>query len=97
MADVYGSGGFLYKYVDGWDKLPEGWSFRDCPSVGVDSQDNVYVITRGEHPIIVFDREGNFLRSFGDGLFSQWTHGLLRGLRRHHLVLRYPLTHHPEV
>ena len=76
MADVYGSGGFLYKYVDGWDKLPEGWSFRDCPSVGVDSHDNVYVITRGEHPIIVFDREGNFLRSFGDGLFSQWTHGL---------------------
>ena len=53
MSDVYGNDGFFYKYVDGWDKLPEGWSFRDCPSVGVDSQDNVYVITRGKHPIIV--------------------------------------------
>ena len=67
MSDVYGNDGFLYKYVDGWDKLPEGWSFRDCPSVGVDSQDNVYVITRGKHPIIVFQRlrlEDHFL-SFG--------------------------------
>ena len=42
----------------------------------MDSQDNVYVLTRGEHPIIVFDRDGNFIRSFGEGLFSDRTHGL---------------------
>jgi hypothetical protein len=34
--------------------------------VDVDSKDNVYLITRGEHPVIVFDREGNFLRSRGE-------------------------------
>ena len=76
MPDVYGGGDFLYRYVDGWAKLPEGWSFRECPGVAVDSKDNVYVFTRGEHPIIVFDRDGNFLHSFGDGLFSNRTHGL---------------------
>ena len=76
MADVYGSGDFLYEFVDGWGKLPEGWSFIDCPGVAVDSQGNVYVLTRGEHPVIVFDREGNFLRSFGEGFFSKRTHGL---------------------
>jgi len=26
--------------------------------VGVDSNDNVYVFNRGDHPMMVFDREG---------------------------------------
>ena len=77
MADeVFGSGDFRYKFVDGWAKLPDGMAFHECPGVAVDSQDNVYVLTRGEHPIMVFDREGNFIRSFGEGLFSNRTHGL---------------------
>ena len=77
MADeVFGSGDFRYKFVDGWAKLPDGMAFHECPGVAVDSQDNVFVLTRGEHPIMVFDREGNFIRSFGEGLFSNRTHGL---------------------
>ena len=76
MPEVFGSGDFLFEYVEGWAHLPEGWTFLECPGVAVDSQDNVYVLTRGEHPIIVFDREGNFLRTFGEGLFSNRTHGL---------------------
>lgn len=76
MSDVYGSGEFLYEHVAGWGKLPRGMRFLECPGVAVDSKDNVYVLTRGEHPIVVFDREGKFLRSFGEGLFSNRTHGL---------------------
>ena len=76
MSEVYGSGDFLYKHVDGWGMLPEGWSYRECPGVAVDSQDNVYVLTRGDHPVIVFDREGAFLHSFGEGLFTRRTHGI---------------------
>ena len=77
MADeVFGSGDFRYKFVDGWAKLPDGMAFHECPGVAVDSQDNVYVLTRGDHPIMVFDQEGNFIRSFGEGLFSNRTHGL---------------------
>ena len=77
MADeVYGSGDFRYKFVDGWAKLPDGMAFHECPGVAIDSQDNVYILTRGEHPIMVFDQAGNFIRSFGEGLFSNRTHGL---------------------
>ena len=77
MAMTLGRGDLVFEPVEGWEKLPEGWSFVECPGVAVDSQDNVYVLTRGEHPIIVFDREGNFLRSIGEGLFSaNRTHGL---------------------
>jgi len=39
----------------------------------VDSQDRVYVFHRKDPPIIVFDRDGNFLSSWGNGaiLFAQ--------------------------
>src|SRR6266852_5349074 len=76
MREVYGIGDFRYEYVDGWGKLPEGVTFQECPGVAVDARDNVYVLTRGQHPIMVFDREGNYLRSFGQGYFSDRTHGL---------------------
>ena len=76
MGDIFGSGEFLYSYVDGWGSLPDGWTYHECPGVAVDSQDNVYVLTRGEHPVIVFDKDGNFLRSFGEGQFSHRTHGM---------------------
>jgi DNA-binding beta-propeller fold protein YncE len=76
MPGTYGSGDFTYNFVEGWAKLPEGMTFQECPGVAVDSRDNVYVLTRGEHPVIVFDKDGNFIRSFGEGLFSNRTHGL---------------------
>ena len=76
MREVYGIGDFRYEYVDGWGTLPEGVTFHECPGVAVDAQDNVYVLTRGQHPIMVFDREGTYLRSFGQGYFSDRTHGL---------------------
>ena len=56
-------------------KLPDGWEFRDVAAVAVDSKDHVYVFNRGQHPMIVFDRDGNFLRSWGEGLFKR-AHGL---------------------
>ena len=65
----------LYEPVENWAKLPPGWSFKEIGSVGVDKNDNVYVFNRGEHPMIVFDRDGNFLRSWGEGLFPR-AHGV---------------------
>ena len=67
--------GFTFEPVDGWGRLPPGWSFKEIGGVGVDRADNVYVFNRGEHPMIVFDREGNFLRSWGEGLFKR-AHGI---------------------
>src|SRR5438034_2911026 len=64
-----------YRPVDSWGRLPEGWSYVEATSVGVDAKDNVYVFNRGPHPVIVFDREGNFLRSWGEGVFRR-PHGI---------------------
>src|SRR5207248_2119971 len=67
-----------YRPVDGWGRLPEGWSYVEATSVAVDQKDNVYVFNRGTHPIIVFDREGRFLRSWGEGVFRR-PHGVTPG------------------
>ena len=68
----------VYNVVEHWEKLPDGWHFGSVTGVAVDSKDNLYVFNRGEHPIIVFDREGNFLRSWGEGLMKR-AHGITIG------------------
>ena len=78
MSVVIGTGKFTYEVAEGWGKLPEGWSYREVAAVGVDRQDRVYVFTRGQHPVIIFDRDGNFLRSWGEGLFKR-AHGVTMG------------------
>ena len=64
-----------YEVLEGWEKLPEGWSFVEVAGVGVDSQDRVYVFNRGEHPMIIFDKEGQFLTAWGEGVFAN-PHGI---------------------
>jgi DNA-binding beta-propeller fold protein YncE len=73
-----GSGQFRYEVVEGWGRLPEGWSYREVAAVGVDKNDRVYVFSRSAHPIAVFDREGNFIRSWGEGVFTR-PHGITMG------------------
>ncbi len=67
-----------FRVLEGWGKLPEGWRYVEAAGVAVDSRDHVYVFNRGEHPVIVFDREGNFLRSWGEGLVVR-AHGITIG------------------
>ena len=76
MTLTLGSGNLIFGPVEGWEDLHEGWAFVDVAGVAVDSGDNVYVFNRGEHPVVVFDREGNFLRSWGEGAFTKRTHGI---------------------
>ena len=62
-----GAEALRYAVVEGWGKLPDGWRYVEATSVAVDGKDRVYVYNRGEHPVIVFDRDGNCLRSWGEG------------------------------
>jgi len=73
-----GKGNFTYAVDTEWAKLPSGWSFREVADVAVDADDNVYVFNRGEHPMIVFDREGNVVRSWGEDIFAR-AHGVTIG------------------
>ena len=70
-----GQGDYRYEPVRDWAKLPSGWSFGWIPAIAVDSRDRVYVHSRSEHPMVVFDRDGNFLTSWGEDLLQN-AHGL---------------------
>ena len=68
-----------YKIVDEWEQIPEGYIHRDVVGVDVDSQDRVYLITRGDARVFVYDRNGIFLKSWGEDIFSPQTHGITIG------------------
>ncbi|MDE3076763.1 MAG: hypothetical protein KGJ86_15205, partial [Chloroflexota bacterium] len=76
QESIVGDGEFRYRSEQDWAKLPDGWSFVEVSGVAVDSQDNAYVLCRGEHPVIVLDKHGGFVRSFGEGEFNRRAHGI---------------------
>ena len=72
---TFGEGDYTYRVQEGWGRLPEGWTFGWIPAVAVDSQDRIHVYSRSEHPMVVFDREGNFLTSWGEDVLKD-AHGI---------------------
>ena len=50
---------------------PGVWNFIQVSSVAVTPRGTVLVLHRGAHPIMEFDSNGKFIRSWGDGLFSE--------------------------
>ena len=78
MTTRLGSGDHVYEELAEWARLPEGWSFKEVADVVVDSRDRVYVFNRGDHPMIVFEKDGSFVSAWGEGLFTR-PHGLSLG------------------
>lgn len=61
-----GTGKHRYEWVRGWGKLPVGRKYGGMHGdVVVDAQNHIYVSTDGEYPFVVYDSDGNFVRSFG--------------------------------
>ena len=67
---VVGSGKYTYEVDVDWAKVPPGIEVRAC-AVTVDARDRVYCFSRvAEHPVMVFERDGTFLGSWGAGMFT---------------------------
>ena len=69
MTKTVGSGEFTYEVEEDWAKLPDGWEMNTAAVAG-DSHDRVYAFDRGDNPVMVFDREGNYLSSWGHDLIK---------------------------
>src|SRR5262249_9189253 len=85
-----------YNEVADWPKLPPGIQFHRVLAVAADAEDNIYVTHEGKPPVLVFDTDGRFLRSWDDGLLQE-PHSLridgqgsiwIAEVKRH-LVLKY--------
>lgn len=59
------------------DTMPAGWKFGRVSAVATDQDGLVYVFHRGDKadPVVVFDAEGKYVRSWGRGMFGT-PHGL---------------------
>src|SRR6478752_2437797 len=66
-ADPYRSVGFL--------KFPAEVEVGAMSAVAIDADDHIFVLHRGEPPLVALDADGNFLRAWGQGLFKV-PHGL---------------------
>lgn len=74
---LFGTGKYTYRVAEGWGQPPEGWTWGWIPAVACDSQDRVYVYSRSEHPLAVFDRDGSFIETWGDGILPpKAAHGI---------------------
>ncbi len=73
MATV-GTGKYTFELIEDWAKLPDGWVLGQTGIV-TDSQDRVYLFNRSDHPLIVLDRDGNFITSWGEGVLDD-AHGM---------------------
>lgn len=75
MATV-GSGDFKYERVPSWPKLPKYWAMGLASDGAVNSRNEIHIFSRGEHPVTIWDPEGNFISSWGEGTFSANPHGI---------------------
>ena len=74
-----------FRTVEGWAKLPGGRAWGSTSAVAVDKDgESVWVAERcGQNscvgsdldPVMLFDRSGKFVRSFGKGMIN-WPHGI---------------------
>ena len=69
---ILGSGDHRYRLVDNWGLGPEGRPFGGVlPAVAVDSQDRVYIVRRAPPAILVYDRQGRYLNTWGEEVFTK--------------------------
>jgi DNA-binding beta-propeller fold protein YncE len=72
---IVGEGEFRYELIGSWGNFPDELVLGDVAAIAVDSRGQLYLFTRGEHPIIVANSDGDILRTWGHGLFAN-PHGL---------------------
>ena len=76
---VVGTGDLRYEVVEGWEQLPAGWQHKDVAGVATASRDRVYLITRSDPRVIVYERDGSFVSAWGENEFTPRTHGITVG------------------
>lgn len=64
-----------YQVIAGWTRLPGGAELGPVASVAIDHKGLIHILRRGEPAFYTLDSPGNFIKSWGAGMFD-WTHGL---------------------
>ena len=64
-----------FTVIENWARVPGFLAFPEVPDIAVDSRDRVHVFSRYPNIISVFEPDGSYVRSWGQGVFAK-AHGL---------------------
>ncbi len=85
-----------YRVDPAWPKRPADVKWGHVPGIAVDRQDRVYVFTRAEPPVQVYDPAGKLVASWGTGVIHTAHHIKLDGRGHvwvadigHHVVMEF--------
>ena len=73
---IMGTGSYRFRVVEGWGLGPQGREFGGVVTgQTVDSADRVYINRRSPPAVLVYDREGRYLTSWGENILQN-PHGI---------------------
>ena len=72
---LMGSGDHTFEAVEGWGFLPDGVKYGFTHGVAVDSQQRIIIHNASRDSVIILDRDGRFVKSWGPE-FKNGAHGL---------------------
>lgn len=64
-----GTGKYTFEPLGDWANLPPELVLGDVAGIAVDNNDRVYLFNRGDHPVVVLNRDGEVLSTWGHGMF----------------------------
>ena len=74
---ILGKDNHIYEWVGDWLKLPGGTPLGSCHGgIVIDSQGRIIFNTETEQAVMIFDRDGKFVKSFGKE-FKAGCHGMM--------------------
>lgn len=56
-----------FRVVEDFLKIPSGMIMAEAVGVAISSKGHIFILNRGNHPLLEFDSEGAFVSSFGEG------------------------------
>lgn len=69
---IFSHKGYAYELIPEYGNFPGEYEFTMYSGGSCDRDDNLYLLTRDqEHPVVMLDPDGNFVESFGRGLFKE--------------------------
>ena len=75
---IVGTKPFSFLALSHWELRPAGYHWSEVTAVATDSRNRVFVFNRGDHPVMIFNPDGSFEASWGEGLFAR-PHGITIG------------------
>src|ERR1700692_2021320 len=56
-----------FRVVPDFFKIPSDMIMAEAVGVAINSKGHIFILNRGNHPILEFTTEGDFVSSFGEG------------------------------